>query len=83
MNIFGVGESEMDLLDFVKSHGLPWAAITIAAYAFWVQVVIPGRDRHFQFLDRIQSAMDELARAQATILNHLSQCEQHEETKHG
>lgn len=70
----------MDFLDFVKSHGLPWAAILVTGYAFWVQVVIPGRDRHFQFLDKIETAMDELSKAQATILNHISRSE---DTKNG
>lgn len=79
------GNHAMDFLEFAKSHGLPWAGIAIAAYAFWVQVVIPGRDRHFQFLDKIESAMDELSRAQATILNHIANCEHHtrEDSKHG
>jgi hypothetical protein len=74
----------MDFLEFAKSHGLPWAGIAIAAYAFWVQVVIPGRDRHFQFLDKIESAMNELSKAQATILNHIANCEhRNEDSKHG
>ncbi len=71
----------MDFFEFAKSHGLPWAGFAIAGYAFWVQVVIPGRDRHFQFLDKIESAMDELTKAQATILNHISSCERN--TKNG
>lgn len=62
----------MDIFEFMKTHGLPWAGMAIAAYAFWVQVVIPGRDRHFQFLDKIESAMVEMAKTQTAIMSEVA-----------
>lgn len=75
----------MDIFDFVKSHGLPWAGIAIAAYAFWVQVVIPGRDRHFQFLDKIEGAMIEMAKTQNAIMREIAELVQRVEgeDRHG
>jgi hypothetical protein len=63
----------MDIVEFMKTHGLPWAGMAIAAYAFWVQVVIPGRDRHFQFLDKIESAMVEMAKTQTAIMREVAE----------
>jgi len=75
----------MDIFDFMKTHGLPWAGIAIAAYAFWVQVVIPGRDRHFQFLDKIEGAMLEMAKTQTAIMNEVASLVQRVDgdSKHG
>lgn len=67
----------MDFVQFVEKLGLPTAQLVAVVLGIWQafrwsakEVIIPARDRHFKFMDTVETGVKAMADSQKVILEN-------------